>query len=65
MRALKIEWLVANVTPVGFLHRAERDILGMILGSFLPIQAIFVVGEPLCDVEIPAWAPIPTFTKGH
>ena len=51
---MKREWLVANVTPVGFLHRAERDILGMILGSFLPIQAIFVVGEPLCDVEIPA-----------
>ena len=62
---MKTEWLVANMTPVGAPDRAEPDILGMILGSFWPIQAIFVVGEPLCDVEIPAWAPIPTFTKGH
>ena len=28
---LKIKWLVADVTPVGFPDRAGRDILGMTL----------------------------------
>ena len=37
---MKIEWLVANVTAVGFLDRAERAILGVIVAGcvFLPIQ---------------------------
>ena len=30
--ALKIEWLVADVAPVVSPDRAERNILGMILG---------------------------------
>ena len=35
--------------------RAERAILGVIgLGIVLPIQAVFVVGEPLCDVGTPS-----------
>ena len=39
-----IEWLVADVTRVGFADGAERDILGMILGVYSPIQAVLVVG---------------------
>ena len=44
------------ITPVGSPDRAERDILGMILDVFGPIQAVVVVGEQLCDVGIPALA---------
>ena len=47
---MKIEWFVIYVTPVGSPDRAERAILGVILEVFWPIQAVFVVGEPLCDV---------------
>ena len=52
----KIEWLVTNVTPVGFPDKAERVILGVILVGrvFLPIQAVFAVGEPLCDLGTPS-----------
>ena len=40
-----------NASP----DRAEPDILRMILdGGFWPIQAAFVVGEPLSDVGIPS-----------
>ena len=53
---MKIKWIVADVTPVGSSDRAEHAILGVILGVFLPIQATFVVGEPLCDVGISSWA---------
>ena len=41
---LKIEWIVAYVTLVVSPDRAQRDILEMILDSFWPIQAAFVVG---------------------
>ena len=53
---MKIEWLVADVTAVGSLDRAERAILGVILTGcvFSPIQVIFVVGEPLCGVGPPS-----------
>ena len=52
---MKIEWLVTNVTAVRTPDRAERAILGVILAGlcFWSIQAVFVVGEPLCDVENP------------
>ena len=50
---MKIEWLVTGVTPVGSPDGVERSILGVILGNFWPIQATFVVGEPLYDVGIP------------
>ena len=30
---MKIEWLVADVTAVGFLDRAEHAILGVILAE--------------------------------
>ena len=49
---MKIEWFVADITPIGAPDRAERDILGMTLGLFWPIQAAFAVVEPLLDVEI-------------
>ena len=47
---MKIEWLVADVTPVGSPDRAEcamyfGDDFGWAL--FWPIQAVFTVGEPL------------------
>ena len=49
---MKIEWLVTDVTPVEFPDRAERAIMGLILAKlgFGQIQAVFAVGEPLCDV---------------
>ena len=50
---MKIEWLVTNVTPVGSPDRAECVILGVILGIFLPIQALFVIGEQLGDARFP------------
>ena len=46
---MKIEWLIANMTAVRSPDRAERDMLGMILDVFWPIQAASVVGETLCD----------------
>ena len=49
---MKIESLVSAVTAVGSPNRAERAMLGVILAGclFWPIQDIFVVAEPLCDV---------------
>ena len=47
---MKTEWLVSDVTSVGSPDRAECVIYfedGF--RRFWPIQAIFVVGEPLCD----------------
>ena len=51
---MKIEWLVADVTAVGSLDRAERAILGVIVAgrvfgqfrSFLWSGSHFVVWEP-------------------
>ena len=53
---MKIEGLVANVAAVGSPDRADRAIFGGDSGwvIFLPIQAVFVVGELLCDVETPS-----------
>ena len=42
---MKIEGLVANVTPVGFPTRAERDILEMILGVFCQIRPLLLLGS--------------------
>ena len=47
---MKIEWLITNVTAVGPPARAKRDILGMMLDVFWPIQATFVIGESFCDL---------------
>ena len=52
---MKIECLVADVTPVGSPDRAECAILGVILGVFRPIQAIFVIRKPQYDVGIRSW----------
>ena len=51
---MKIEWLAANVTAVGSLDRAERDILGVIVAErvfgqfrwYLWSGSHFVVWEP-------------------
>ena len=54
---MKIDWLVANVTAAGSPDRAQR---AMYLGGdfglafFEPIQAIFVIRGPLCDVRTPS-----------
>ena len=58
---MKLEWLVSNLTAVGFSARAESDFFEVILGVFWPIQAAFVVGQPLCDLQIPSWALKPYF----
>ena len=50
---MKTEWLTVDVTSVGSTDRVERDILRVLL-VFLPVQATFVVGEPLCDLGIPS-----------
>ena len=51
-----MEWLVADVTAVGSPDRAECVILRVILAGrvFWPIQAVFVVGEPICGVGTPS-----------
>ena len=56
---MKLEWLVANVTPVGSSDRTKHAILGMILtGRFLLlIQAVFVVGEAFSGVGHPILSP--------
>ena len=53
---MKTEWLVTDVTAVGFPGRAECALLGGDFGwvLFWPIQAVFVVGEPLCGVRTPS-----------
>ena len=52
---MKIEWLVADVTAVGSLDRAERAILGVDFDCvcFWPIQVMFVVEEPFRGVGTP------------
>ena len=50
---MRIEWLVSDVTPIVSPERAERDIFGVILGVFWPIQTANVAGESLCDLETP------------
>ena len=40
------------VTPVGSPVRDERDIMEMTLDIFWPIEAVIVVKEQLCYVEI-------------
>ena len=52
---MKIElFLVADITPVGSPYKVRHDIVGTMLDVFCSIQAAFVVGELLCDVEIPS-----------
>ena len=51
---MKTKWFVVNVTAVGSPDRAERAIFWVSLGIFWPIQALFVVGEPLCGVGTPS-----------
>ena len=51
---MKIEWLVTNMTSVKSHASAEYAIFGGILDFLWPIQAVIVIGEPLCDVEIPS-----------
>ena len=51
---MKTEWLVADVTDVGPIDRAERGTcyFGGVCGwaCFWPIQDTFLAAEPLCDV---------------
>ena len=51
---MKIEWLVAYETSVGSPARVVHGIFGVIFDVFWLIQAVFVVGEPLCDVRTPS-----------
>ena len=49
---MKIDWLITNLTTFGSPDRDERAIWEVILGRavFWPIQAVFVIREPLCDI---------------
>ena len=48
-----IEWLFANVTPVGSPARAECDIFRDGFKHFFwSVQAVFVVWKPVFDVGI-------------
>ena len=49
---MKTEWLVTNMTAIGFPARAESEFFGVVLDVFWPIRAAFVVGEPLCELEM-------------
>ena len=51
---MNTKWFVVSATAVRFPDRAERAILGVILSIDLPIQAVFVVGEQLCDAGFPS-----------
>ena len=52
---MKIEWLVADVTAVESLDRAERAILERFLtGCVFGQLRSFCVREPLCDVGTPS-----------
>ena len=51
---LNIEWLTANVPSVSSPAREERDVFGIILDVFWPVQPAIVVGEPLYDLGIPS-----------
>ena len=49
---MKIEWLIGDVTSVRPPTRAERELFGMILNIFRPVQPAIVAEEPLCDLGI-------------
>ena len=54
---VKTEWLVADVTAIGSLDRAEcATYFGGDCGwaCFLQIKVVFVVAAPLCDVGAPS-----------
>ena len=52
---MKIELLVIyRLIAIKYPVRAKREMSGLILDVFWPIQAAFVVGEPLCGVGIPS-----------
>ena len=55
---MKIKWLVTDVTAVGSPDIVERAFLwgDVGLALFWPIQAIFVVGEAVCNVGTPSRA---------
>ena len=50
---MKIEGSVADVTFVS-PDRVEHDILGMILGVSLPVQAAIVFRGARCDMGFPS-----------
>ena len=51
--SMTIEWFVTNVTAVPSPDTAEGAILKTILVVFWPSQAVFAVGEPLCEAGTP------------
>ena len=42
---MKIEWLVAGVTPIGLPGRAERHIFGMLLDFFAQFSPLLWSGS--------------------
>ena len=55
---VKIKWMVTFVAAERSPDRAERANLGVIRGFWLDVsltvQVVFVVREPLCNVETPS-----------
>ena len=54
---MKIQWLVADVTVVGSLDRAERAILGVVVAGrvFGQSRSLLYPGhDPLCGVRTPS-----------
>ena len=54
---MKIEWLVANMTAVGSLDRAERTIFGLIVAGRVFCQSrsfSYILRELLCGVGTPS-----------
>ena len=49
---MKIKWLITNATAVGALSE-QKVKNGAIMNMFLQIQAVIMVGQPLCDLEMP------------
>ena len=59
---MRIEWLVVDVPAVGSPDRVTCYFVGDFgLALFWETQAVFIGGEPLCDVGIPSKALIGLF----
>ena len=46
---------MANMTAVGFPPEQKVKVLELFSLFCCPIQAAFMVGEPLCDLETTSW----------
>ena len=52
---VNIEWVITNFQLPGSVLE-QKVVLWVVLDTFGPFQAVFVVMESLSDLEIPSWA---------